>query len=375
AYVCPRYYDPYTYQVAYNAGDTPTGANTAIAIMTEGQLGTAISDFRWNERMFGLPQVPITTVQVQPASSDTSGSTEWTLDMTYSTGMAQNVKQLYLYNFKSLSDADITLGFNRWVTDNVAPIANASFGGCEVFPYLSGAMLVVDEILVQAASQGQTMFVSTGDNGAYCSVGGLTNGVPAGAPLAEWPSVSPYAAAVGGTDLFSNPDGTYFGEQAWEAGGGGISQFEYSPFWQSGVQPVGNIPTGGRGVPDVAMDAALETGAYLYLSQKSVTGTPCSPCKTGGTSLASPLAAGAYARFESAHANGLGFAPPALYRIYVQNPSPSETNAGPPPTQIVGGFHDVLSGSNALYTAAPRYDYTTGLGSFDITKTNAVIGH
>lgn len=361
--VCPRFYNPYTYQTTYDALSTPTGSKTNVAIMTEGDLTSSISDFRYNEAKFGLPQAPITIVPVGLKSPDTAGATEWTLDMTYSTGMAQQVQNLYLYNFTSLTDSDIVMGFNKWATDNKAQIANASFGGCEVFAYLDGSMLVSDMILAQAAAQGQTMFVSTGDTGSFCSVG-TPNGVPAGAPLAEWPSVSPYATAVGGTDLFSNPDGSYLGENSWESGGGGVSQFEYSPFWEQGIQPADNASS-LRGVPDVAMDASLETGALLYLGgvQNII----------GGTSLASPLAAGAYARMQSAHANTLGFGPIRFYSEYRSNPNPSSMSAGPPPTQMIGGFHDILSGANGTYTALPKYDYTTGLGSFDVARTSAVI--
>jgi len=361
---CPRFYDPYTFQTTYDALGMPPASKTSIAIMTEGDLTTSINDFRTNESKFGLPQAPITIVPVGLHSTDTAGSDEWTLDMTYTTGIAQQVQNLYLYNFTSLSDSDIVLGFNRWATDNKAPIANSSFGGCELFSYLDGSMLVADMIFAQAAAQGQTMFVSTGDTGSFCSVGAPPNGVPGGAPLAEWPAVSPYVTAVGGTDLFSNPNGSYLGEDAWEAGGGGVSQFEYSPYWESGVQPATNAGS-FRGVPDVAMDASLETGALLYLGGTEYI--------TGGTSLASPLAAGSYARFQSAHANHLGFGPVNFYRIYNNNPTASSTSVGPPPTEMIGGFHDILSGANGLYTALPRYDYTTGLGSFDVTRTNAVI--
>ncbi|MBV8149229.1 MAG: S8/S53 family peptidase, partial [Candidatus Eremiobacteraeota bacterium] len=372
--LCPRFYDPPSFQLAYDAANAPTAARTNIAIMTQGDLTQAIADFRTNEKTFGLKPANITIVQAEPPSSDTSGATEWTLDMTYSTGIAAVVRNLYLYNFASLTDSDVVVGYNKWVSDDKAPIGNSSFGGCEVFPYEDGAMLMADEVLVNGAAQGQTMFVSSGDNGGYCNNFVDTNGAPGGVPMVEWPAASPYVVAVGGTDLFSNPDGTYLGEFAWEAGGGGLSQFEYSPSWENGVQPVGTTPAGYsfRGVPDVAMDAALETGAYLYTSTPAVNGS-CTPCTTGGTSLASPLAAGSYARMQSAHGNQLGFAAIAFYNIYNANPSPQETSAGPPPWQLVGGFHDILSGSNGLYAAGQRYDYTTGLGSFDVVKTNAVI--
>lgn len=373
--ICPRFYDPASIQLAYDAANAPTGANTSVAIFTEGDPSQAISDFRWNEQVYSMPQVPVNIVHVEPMSSDTSGNGEWTLDMTAVEGLAANVKQIDLYNFASLSDSDIVTAYNKWVVDDTDPIGNSSFGGCEVFPYQDGAMLAADEVLVEAASQGQTMFVSSGDNGGYCNNFVDTNGAPGGAPMVEWPAASPYAVAVGGTDLFSNADGTYLGETSWEAGGGGLSQFEYGPYWEAAAQPASSTGTGltFRGVPDIAMDASIETGYLVYSSAQATNGS-CTPCIEAGTSLASPLAAGAYARMQSAHGNSLGFGAIAFYRVYGNNPNSSEMSAGPPPTSLVGGFHDILSGSNGLYTALPRYDYTTGLGSFDVAKMNAIIG-
>ncbi len=369
--LCLRFYDPQTFQVTYHAALVSTGAQTPVAIMAEGNVAQSIADFRTNEQQFGLPAVPVNVVQVGLPSSDTAGVGEWTLDMTYSSGMAQNLKAIYLYDTTSLADSDIALEYNKWVTQDLTRIGNSSFGGCEVFPYLDGSMLVDDEMLLQGAAQGQTMFVSTGDSGAFCSVG-VPNGVPAGAPFAEYPSVSPYVVAVGGTDLFSNSNGSYKGETSWEAGGGGLSQFEGSPSWEASAQPVSQQGENFRGVPDVAMDAAIETGALLFGGQAA--NGSCTPCITGGTSLASPLAAGAFARMQTAHHNTLGFAAPLFYKNYAENPAAGPTVTGPPPTQPVGGFHDVLAGTNVLYTAAPRYDYTTGLGSFDVAIMIGKIG-
>jgi len=162
------------------------------------------------------------------------------------------------------------------------------------------------------------------------------------------------------------------GEAAWVGSGGGVSAFEYQPYWEQNVQPASNSTTGGlgvaRGVPDIAMDADPNTSpAEIYVG-----GTLN---YVGGTSLSSPLSMGVYARLQSAHGNALGFAAPQLYSIYVNNPSPTQLNSGPPPTQLRGGYHDVLSGANGTYTALPGYDYTTGLGAFDISLVNAAIGH
>lgn len=367
---CLRFYDPSTFQTAYDAAAVKPANSTPVAIMAEGDVSQAISDFRLNESKFNLPQVPVNVVQVGVASGDTAGDTEWTLDMTYSTGIAQNVKAVYLYDTTSLTDSDIALEYNTWVTQHYTNIGNSSFGGCEVFPYLDGSMLLDDEILLEGAAKGMTMFASSGDNGGYCNSFVDTNGAPGGAPFVMYPASSPYVAAVGGTDLFTNSDGTYKGEDAWEAGGGGLSQFEYSPYWETQAQPVSQNALSMRGVPDVAMDASLETGAELWGGQAA--NGSCTPCVTGGTSLASPLSAGVWARVQNAHGNKLGFAPVWYYKDFVTHAA-GAVNAGPPAWQPDGGFHDILTGSNGLYSATPGYDYTTGLGSFDISVLNSQV--
>jgi subtilase family serine protease len=365
---CPRNYTPSDYWRAYDVNTSPAASSVSVAIMTSGNPRPAIDAFRVNEQGDGLPQVPVVLKQVGLASPDVNpvAIDEWTLDMTASTGMAGSVNTLYVYATTSLTDSDIALMYNRWVTDDLAQIGNSSFGGCEVYPYLDGAMLIDDEVFLEGAAQGQTMFASTGDTGSFCSVGN-PNGVPGGAPLMEHPSVSPYVMAVGGTTLWSQVDGTYQGESAWNAGGGGLSQFEYSPYWQNGVQPASSTPTGAtfRGVPDIALDADLQTGMIIYLADAGWT-------TIGGTSLASPLAAGMWARVLQQHP-ALGFAAPALYHTFAVS-NPGNKYAGPPPTISVGPFHDVVSGANGAFTAAPNYDYTTGLGSVDVDALNAVIG-
>lgn len=368
---CLRFYDPSTFQKVYDAAGVTPANTTPVAIMAEGDVSQSISDLRLNEQKFGLPQVPVNVVQVGLASPDTAGDGEWTLDMVYSSGIAQNVKAIYIYATTSLTDSDVANEYNSWVTQHKTKIGNSSFGGCEFFPFLDGSMVLDDEVLAQGAAEGMTMFVSTGDNGGYCNNFIDTNGAPGGAPFTEYPASSPYVVAVGGTDLFSQADGSYQGENSWEAGGGGLSQFEYPPYWEQQVQPV-NQALFFRGLPDIAMDASIETGALTWGGQAA--NGACTPCVTGGTSLSSPLAAGSWARFQSAHGNRLGFAAPLLYRNF-ETSTAGATLTGPPPTAPYGGFHDVLSGTNGLYAATPGYDYTTGLGSLDLAVMNSQIGN
>ncbi|MBV8297982.1 MAG: S8/S53 family peptidase, partial [Candidatus Eremiobacteraeota bacterium] len=365
--VCPRWYDPATFNITYDAGSTPPATNTPVAIVAIGDPSQGIADYQYGAQKFGLPSVPLNVIHVGAATSDTTGNGEWTLDLTYIQGMAYSVQRIDLYTAPSWAYSDLVRALNKWASDDTDPVLNASIGGCEAFPYISGDMLAGDMVLVEAALQGQTLFASTGDTGAYCGVDGVPpNGGVGGAPFVEYPASSPYAVAVGGVDVFSNVDGTYLGEDAWQSGGGGLSQFEYSPYWEQGVQPVGTTPIGYsfRGVPDVAYDAGIETGGLTW-------NTAGSSFINGGTSLASPMAAGVYARMQSGHGNALGFAAPLLYAIYGRS-SAQELN-GPPATQLYGPFHDVLVGTNGLYTAKPNYDYTTGMGSFDIARLYAAL--
>lgn len=361
-------------QLVYDAAGTPAAANTTVAVIAEGNVSQTVMDLRYAEAQQGLPQVPTTVVTVGLPSPDTAGLIEWDLDTQSSTGIAGNVKGLYIYATTSLTDSDIANEYNHWVTQNVAKLGNSSFGECEYQAWLDGSMRVDDQVMMQAASQGQTMFASSGDTGSSCALVG-TNGVPgSGPPMVEYPSASPYIVSVGGTSLFTNADKSYSGEASWNAGGGGLSQFENSTTWEQQGQIIGGTLAEAnlRGLPDIAMAADPNSGGYILYTTSAAVCT--SPCGVGGTSEASPLSMGAFARLQSTHNNAIGFAAPALYKNYIHNYVTGNLNpTGTPPWEAVGGFRDILTGANGAYTAAPGYDYTTGLGSLDIAVMNAQI--
>ncbi|HKU68421.1 MAG TPA: S53 family peptidase [Candidatus Baltobacteraceae bacterium] len=376
---CVRSYDAHAIQTYYDAGTAPTGANTSVAVMAEGNVSETVADLAYAEQQQGLAAVPVTVVKVGISSPDTAGVGEWDLDTQSSTGIAGTVKALYLYDTTSLTNSDVANEYSRWESDNLAQVGNSSFGECEYSAYLDGAMRADDQILMFAAAHGQTMFASTGDTGSSCPLA-PTNGVPAsGPPLISYPASSPWVVAVGGTTVLSNNDETYLGETAWNSGGGGLSQFENATSWQQPVQLTTGILAAGnlRGVPDVAMAADANSGAYLvYTTQpiQFINGSCSSPCSIGGTSEASPLSMGVYARMLSAHPT-LGYAPVHFYHNYVQFEGGETLVQGPPPTESYGGFHDIITGANGTYTAAPGYDYTTGLGTFDISGLNQTIAY
>ena len=339
-------YSPQGFWKIYDTTKAPNGANASIAIMAEGNVKGVITDLRTEEKAFGLTYVPVSIVQVGLASTDVSGLDEWDMDTQYSTGMAGTVKHLYIYAATSLTDSDLALEWSRWVTDDVAKAASASLGECEFFPYIDGSMLADDNTFLEAAAQGQTFFASTGDTGSFCPVGTAVNGVPAGAPFVNYPAASPYVVAAGGTTVLANTDGSYNQEIVWYAGGGGISQFESSPYWQVSADILSASALNSRGIPDVSMDADPYSGATVYVNG--------APETVGGTSLSSPLALGTWARMLSGDAK-LGFAPIRLYGLY--------DGATTPGTYPKGGFHDITVGTNGLYQALPGWDYASGLGS------------
>ena len=342
-------YNPQNYWQIYNAAGVPFATNATIAIMAEGDLTGVLDDLRTEEQANGLQQTPVTVVPVGLPSTDTSGADEFDLDTQYSSGMAGNVSMLYVYDVGSLYDADLALEISRWATDGLARAASASLGECELFPYLDGTTLAVDQTLLEAAAQGMSFFASSGDTGGFCPAGVGTNGVPAGVPLVQYPAASTYATAVGGTTLLTNSDGSYDTEIAWYAGGGGTSQFEGAPPWQQSAGILLASEENDRGVPDIAMDADPESGANVWVDG--------SPEGVGGTSLSSPLALGVWARLISANP-ALGYAPLQFYSLYSGSTTPG--------TYPAGGFHDITVGTNVPWAAAPGWDYTTGLGTLNV---------
>ncbi len=395
-------YGPTQYQVAYDAvagdcepGNTAhriqptwvcsTASTTSIAVMAEGNVAQVVKDLRSAEAFWGLPQVPYSVRKVGVSSIDTSGLDEWDLDTQISSGFAQTVKHLYLYDTTSLNDNDIALEYSHWVNDDLTQAGNSSFGTPETLAYSDGSMLVDDEEFNQAASQGMTMFASTGDNGEGCPVIAAT-GVPfTGTPEVCYPAASPYAVAVGGTTLDTNAvgatgpctscgqPGTYYGEHAWIGTGGGYSIHETAPYWQTNGICAGC--TAGRGIADIAMCAdnnGCPMDVFVSGAQEGV----------GGTSLSSPMSMGLWARLESHFSNKLGFAAPVYYGVYghyepcplgstacVPSGEPADcTSALPTDTTCpIGGFHDIIIGTNGS-PALPGWDTTTGLGSIDYGK-------
>ncbi|HXS73365.1 MAG TPA: S53 family peptidase [Rhodanobacteraceae bacterium] len=331
-------HDPTQFSGIYGGSGLPTAAGVSVGIITNGNLSATLSDLNQFTSQHGLAAVTTQIVNTDGTGTDTSGTAEWDLDSQDIVGMGGGqVGKIIFYNIPTLVNSSMVDDFNTAVTANVAKVINVSLGECETSAQGDGSAAAADNIFKQAIAQGQTFSVSSGDSGANeCSSGGHKPGT-----TPSWPASSPNVVAVGGTTLNATTT-TWQGETVWSGTGGSPSTFEPIPSWQVGVGQNAGHTT--RGVPDIAFDADPNSGAKIIVNG--------SLAQYGGTSLASPLFVGFWARMIAAKGTGIGFAAPKLYAL------------------PASAFHDVVSGSNGGETAAVGWDYTTGFGSIIMNQAS-----
>jgi xanthomonalisin len=382
----------------YGANSLPAATNTTVGIITWGKMSQTIADLNQFTKSVGLPTV---NTAVVPAGSgtlaDDGDPAEWDLDSQSIIGVSGGVKKLIFYtaingdiNDSGLTDARLTQAYNKATTDNLAKIINVSLGEDEGAANSDGSLKANDAVFKQAAAQGQIFSIASGDSGVY-QWSYSPQGVPGfigdynGAAtqiintVALWkygvssPASSPYVVSVGGTTLSTTNTTTWAGETVWNEGvayadlgpfgpvdnaariwatGGGLSAYEPIPSWQKPVLGSWNTK---RALPDVAFDAASSTGALIVIG-----GQPNQ--QVGGTSLASPIFVGGFARIESAHHNNIGLPTSYFYKTFPSNPS------------LV---HDVPAGGNNGfggygYKSAKGWDHETGFGSLQFSKLSAM---
>jgi pseudomonalisin len=249
---------------------------------------------------------------------------------------------------------------------------SVSFAMCEEWLGSSGNASF-NSLWEQAAAEGITVFVSSGDAGAAGCDSPTASRATYG-PAVNGLCSTPYNVCVGGTQLNdvanpslywsqSNASGTqesalrYVPEVVWNesgpslglwASGGGPSAIYAKPAWQSGT----GVPADGRrDVPDVALTAAGHDG-YLIFQNGGL-------YAVGGTSVAAPSFAGIMALVVQNTATREGNANIVFYPLASRQRSGGATV-----------FHDITVGNNSVpgqkgFSATRGYDQATGLGSVD----------
>ncbi len=305
---------------------------------------------------------PVEMVNVHNGADKAKDVSETTLDIEVVHAVAP---QTHLIAYEGPAGfGGLTDTFSKIVNDNRAQVVSISLGGCEPAivqaPDLGTSYLnTLNTIFQQAATQGMTVLVASGDNGAYTCRRDNSN---VNNPSISLPADNPYVTAVGGTALFINNDGGSYGYEAgWEGplegsgGGGGVSVAYSIPTWQSGPGVSNQYSNGMRQIPDVAAVADPLTGYKIYDSTSGCGGTDCWTA-VGGTSAAAPLwGALIVLANQQAKASGkksMGFINPALYKM-------GSTGSAASP------FHDITLGGNLFYQATSGWDYSTGWGTPD----------
>ena len=404
---------------------------TGISIGVIGRTDINLSDVQIYRTMFSLkPNDPTFVVVGEDPGVVAGDDGESYLDVEVSGGAAPGAHVNFITSRATLTTDGVDLSAIYAVDNNLTDIITESYGQCEN-NFSATAESLYTNLWGQAAAQGITVFLSSGDNGpAGCdnsnstfeSFGYAVTGLGS----------TPFNVAVGGTlfaDTAANWNATattappfasalgYIPEMPWNeakgsgatgaaglwSGSGGISAYFPRPSWQHGFGvPVTDpayagtgafsspaspfVPGPHRYLPDVAMAAAAQHDGTLYcgegICQLTSTGALGNAGIVGGTSVAAPTMAGVQALIDQVNGGRQGMANYVYYTL-ADNQHTAGLNcaASSPTLDPTCAFRDITTGNNLIcansactvankigWTAGAGYDLATGLGSPNATQ-------
>ncbi|MGA7504710.1 MAG: S53 family peptidase [Candidatus Sulfotelmatobacter sp.] len=360
----------YDLDPVYLRGSNGSGQSIAI----DGRSNIYLSDVAQFRSYFGLPanNLQIIVNGTDPGIWSSDEESEADLDVEWSGAVARNAAVKLVVSKSTNTTDGIDLSAEYIVDHNTAPVMSVSFGVCEAWLGSTGNAFF-SSLWEQAAAEGITVFVASGDTGA-AGCDSPTASTATYGPAVNGLCSTPYSVCVGGTQLNDvatpslywsalNSSGTqesalsYIPEVVWNesgrslglwASGGGASAIYAKPTWQSGT---GVRADGKRDVPDVALTAAGHDG-YLIFQNGGL-------YVVGGTSAATPSFAGIMALVLQNTATRQGNANVVFYPLAGKQRSGGEA-----------AFHDITVGNNSVpgetgFNATAGYDEATGLGSVD----------
>ncbi|MEM6718585.1 MAG: S53 family peptidase [Bacteroidota bacterium] len=295
------------------------------------------------EAYFSSFNTTIPEIQVigAPTTTPQNDNVEVTADIQVAGLLAPKAKFVIYYGTSILSAMKTALADK----ENKLTVISISWAGSEL-GYSQQEIVELNNVFHEASLKGITVVGASGDNGA------LNNKTYANVNV---PVNSPYVLACGGTQTYIIDD-KIASEVVWNesttpqsqvASGGGFSQRISEQNYQikSSKEYINRFPqfepyyhAGGRGIPDIAANAADASGYAIFFQGRWV--------KIGGTSLATPLWAALIARMNQNLGYRLGFINPYLYQLMGSS-----------------SFHQILEGNNNLYLAAEGWNPCTGLGT------------
>jgi pseudomonalisin len=364
------------------------GAGRKVAIASSTQISaTDVRNFR---AYFGLPprEHEVVVNGPDPGFGAAGDRTETTLDVEWAGGVAPDATIIQVVTADTATAFGVDQSCLYAVDQDLADVVSLSYGACEA-SLSTVEKAFFTNLWAQAAAQGISAFVASGDSGAAgCDNHFASSGSVAGV---NGLGSSPYATSVGGSALATGDDPALYWsetndpvtrrslrmpapESAWndsgavpggsglDASGGGVSLVYSRPAWQS-------LPGAGAGsarlVPDVALAAA---NSSPYVIAMGASGAGPTLLEIGGTSAGAPAFAGITALLIDAAGGRLGNLNPPLYALAAAQ------YAGTGPAV----FRDVVSGNNSVpgvsgFSAGPGYDAVTGLGTPDVAALAAAL--
>ena len=340
------------------------------------------------------------------------GQMEATLDVERVGSTAQGANILLVVSAPAGRGDGIGAGAQYLVNTSPVPaqVMNISFGACELSAGSAGVNFW-NTLFQQAAAEGISVFVTSGDSGASGCESAFSP--PQASPSPNSPNYicsSQYATCIGGTQFndtsspstyWNSSNGTgyasavsYIPEGAWNestttslaGSGGGVSRIIPTPSWQTGT----GVPTAraGRYTPDISFTSAGHDG---YFGCMAAVGGSCAGNNFtvfSGTSAAAPGMAGIAALLDQKLGSAQGNLNPTIYALAASDPAAFH-DATVDTSGVVGcnvnmvsicnnsaASRTSLSGGQAGYLLGVGYDEVTGLGSLDVTAflTNYSVG-
>lgn len=315
-----------------------TGETIGILELGGGFTTTDIQQYFQNQTI-KPPQVIAVSVDggTNSPTNPSGADSEVMLDIEVAGSVAPGVK-IAVY-FAPNTDQGFIDGLTTAIHDTThhPSVISISWGSAES-NWTQQAMTALDDACQSAAALGVSIAVACGDSGS-------TDGVSDGAAHVDFPASSPHVLACGGTKITASgnklTNEVVWNDEAQSGGatGGGVSTVFALPGWQQNA----NVPSAtnggnGRGVPDVAGDAAPETGYSIEVDGQTEV--------VGGTSAVAPLWAGLIALLNQKLGKPVGFLNPQIYPLLGSTV-----------------FRDITQGTNGTYKAGLGWDACTGLGS------------
>ena len=378
-------YSPAQLRRAYEMGPLYaaglTGKGRTIVLVDSFGAPDIAGDLATFDRGFGLPAPPKLTI-IHPDGPqppfDARNATmvgwaeETSLDVEYAHAMAPGADILLVETPVAESEGlagipRIVEAENYVLRHHLGDVISQSFGATEgTFPS-KASLLLQRSAFVNARADHVTVLASSGDTG----VSNYKNATETHLythRVNSWPSSDPLVTSVGGTQLHLAANGVRLRpDSVWNdtrtlasptAGGGGLSDAFGRPAYQNQVK---RVVGSQRGTPDVALSAAVDGAAIVYLGAYAATPQPAGYYAIGGTSEAAPLLAGVVAVADQAAGHDLGFINPRLYSIAAAHE--------PGRVDITTGNNTVSFRQNGVehtvtgYAAVPGYDLASGLGT------------